>query len=54
MVKMNELPQGGSQKSEYYEMTKDGFSFLVMGYTAQKPESSRKGSSTSSTDGNPC
>ena len=36
MVKMNELPQGGSQKSEYYEMTKDGFSFLVMGYTGTK------------------
>lgn len=36
MVKMNELPQGGSQKSEYYEMTKDGFSFLVMGYTGAK------------------
>ena len=36
MVKKNELPQGGSQKSEYYEMTKDGFSFLVMGYTGAK------------------
>lgn len=36
MVEMNELPQGGAQKSEYYEMTKDGFSFLVMGYTGQK------------------
>lgn len=36
MVKMNELPQGGAQKSEHYEMTKDGFSFLVMGYTGAK------------------
>lgn len=36
MVKINELPQGGAQKSEYYEMTKDGFSFLVMGYTGKK------------------
>lgn len=36
MVKINELQQGGAQKSEYYEMTKDGFSFLVMGYTGDK------------------
>lgn len=36
MVKINELPQGGAQKSGYYEMTKDGFSFLVMGYTGDK------------------
>ncbi len=37
-----------------YEMTKDGFSFLVMGYTlGQKPESLRKDSSMSSTDGKP-
>lgn len=36
MVSINELPQGGAQKSEYYEMTKDGFSFLVMGYTGDK------------------
>lgn len=36
MVKISELPQGGAQKSEYYEITKDGFSFLVMGYTGDK------------------
>lgn len=36
MVEMRELPQGGSQKAEWYEMTKDGFSFLVMGYTGEK------------------
>lgn len=36
MVSISELPQGGAQKSEYYEMTKDGFSFLVMGYTGDK------------------
>lgn len=36
MVEMRELPQGGTQKAEYYEMTKDGFSFLVMGYTGDK------------------
>lgn len=36
MVIMKELPQGGAQKTEYYEMTKDGFSFLVMGYTGAK------------------
>ena len=28
-------PQNG-QKYHYYEMTKDGFSFLVMGYTGKK------------------
>ncbi|MBD5584493.1 MAG: hypothetical protein HDQ88_05375 [Clostridia bacterium] len=36
MVEMKELPQGGAQKTEYCEMTKDGFSFLVMGYTGEK------------------
>lgn len=36
MVEMRELPQGGAQKVEWYEMTKDGFSFLVMGYTGTK------------------
>lgn len=36
MVEMKELPQGGAQKTEFYEMTKDGFSFLVMGYTGAK------------------
>ena len=30
------LPNGGSKKERYYEMTKDGFSFLVMGYTGAK------------------
>lgn len=36
MVEMRQLPQGGAQKTEYYTMTKDGFSFLVMGYTGEK------------------
>lgn len=36
MVEMRKLPQGGSQKVEWYEITKDGFSFLVMGYTGAK------------------
>lgn len=36
MVEMNDLPQGGSQKSEYYQITKNGFVFLVMGYTGAK------------------
>lgn len=36
MVEMRQLPQGGAQKSEYYTMTKDGFTFLVMGYTGAK------------------
>lgn len=33
---IRELPNGGSKKERYYEMTKDGFSFLVMGYTGAK------------------
>lgn len=32
LVEMKKLPQGGASKSEYYEMTRNGFSFLVMGY----------------------
>lgn len=36
MVEMKELPQGGASRSEYYEITKDGFTFLVMGYTGEK------------------
>lgn len=36
MVKMRELPQGGSQKTECCQMTKNGFVFLVMGYTGAK------------------
>lgn len=36
MVEMRELPQGGAQKADYYVMTKDGFTFLVMGYTGAK------------------
>ena len=36
MVVMKELPQGGTTRSEYFEMTKDGFSFLVMGYSGEK------------------
>ena len=30
------LPNGGHKQERYYEMTKDGFSFLVMGYTGAK------------------
>lgn len=36
LVEMRQLPQGGATKAEWYEMTKDGFSFLVMGYTGKK------------------
>lgn len=31
-----ELPNGGNKEEPIYEMTKDGFSFLVMGYTGEK------------------
>lgn len=33
---IRELPNGGSKEDRYYEMTKDGFSFLVMGYTGER------------------
>lgn len=36
MFTIKELPNGGSRKDRYYEITKDGFSFLVMGYTGAK------------------
>lgn len=31
-----ELPNGGSKDELYYQITKDGFSFLVMGFTGEK------------------
>jgi anti-repressor protein len=31
-----QLPNGGQRNDPYYVMTKDGFSFLVMGYTGEK------------------
>lgn len=36
-VEIRKLPQGGAQKLEYYEMTRNGFSFLAMGYTGELP-----------------
>jgi Rha family phage regulatory protein len=36
MYSIRELPNGGSKKDPYYKITKDGFSFLVMGYTGAK------------------
>ena len=36
LVEMRELTQGGASKAQYYEITKDGFSFLVMGYSGKK------------------
>ena len=33
---IRDLPNGGSKQEKMYEMTKDGFSFLVMGYTGEK------------------
>ena len=29
------MPNGGTRESTYYEMTKDGFMFLVMGFTGK-------------------
>lgn len=36
MLKTKELPNKGKRDDKYYEITKDGFSFLVMGYTGAK------------------
>lgn len=33
---VRELPKGGSKKEPYYTMTRDGFTFLVMGYRGKK------------------
>jgi Rha family phage regulatory protein len=36
MVEMRQLPQGGSYKSEYYLLTKNGFTAIVLGFTGAK------------------
>lgn len=36
MVKNKELPQGGATKTKEYIITRDGFVFLVMGFTGKK------------------
>lgn len=36
MVENKQLPQGGSTKAHNVMMTRDGFSFLVMGFTGEK------------------
>lgn len=33
---IKDLPNGGSRKDRYYEISKDGFSFLVMGYNGER------------------
>lgn len=33
---IRQLPNNGSKEDSFYEITKDGFSFLVMGYTGEK------------------
>lgn len=35
-LEMRELPNNGMNKSPYYEITKDGFNFLVMGVYRSK------------------
>lgn len=35
VVKMKELPQGGARKETYYNLTRDGFTFLAMGFTGK-------------------
>lgn len=34
--KIRELPNGGHKEERYYNITKDGFTFLAMGYTGKK------------------
>lgn len=36
MLKVKDLPNGAKREDKFYEITKDGFSFLVMGYTGSK------------------
>lgn len=36
MFKIRELPNGGQAQDRYYNITKDGFTFLAMGYTGKK------------------
>ena len=36
LFEIKELANNGKRKDLFYEMTKDGFSFLVMGYTGEK------------------
>lgn len=35
-LKTTDLGFGRERQDEYYELTKDGFTFLVMGYTGEK------------------
>lgn len=34
--KIRELPNGGTKEERFYNITKDGFTFLAMGYTGKK------------------
>lgn len=36
LLKNRDLPNGGYKEEKFYLMTKDGFTFLVMGYTGEK------------------
>lgn len=36
VLKTRELPNGGSKEETFYTMTKDGFTFLVMGFTGKE------------------
>lgn len=36
MFSIRELPNGGSRQERYFTMSRDGFAFLVMGYTGEK------------------
>lgn len=36
LLNIRELPNGGRDQDRYYSMTKDGFTFLVMGYRGAK------------------
>lgn len=36
MFNIRELPNGGSRKEPFYNITRDGFTILVMGYTGKK------------------
>ncbi|MBN1186881.1 MAG: Rha family transcriptional regulator [Bacteroidales bacterium] len=43
MFDIKVLPNNGHRYDRYYEITKDGFSFLVMGYTGKKAATFKEG-----------
>lgn len=43
MFDIKVLPNNGHRHDRYYELTKDGYSFLIMGYTGKKAATFKEG-----------